>query len=249
MKSKDYSMYFDFIKKYEAQGFQNIDRNDSFINQLEEKLKQSNQFFHVHDCLKFDLFYVSNGIKNFIGIEPHEFDFSVMFTKLHPDDLERYNLARAKYFKTAQDLLIQGGGIRIISSNFRLNNNIKFTNVLFQGFLFYSNINVKTVYALLSFTDISHLDKGKHTYHYYLGEEKENFRYPDDKLLKLGRLFSPREYDILKLIALGLDSSEIADKLFLSVNTVNTHRRNLLKKTNKSTCHELVIEMKEGGIL
>ncbi len=39
-----------------------------------------------------------------------------------------------------------------------------------------------------------------------------------------------REMEILQLIAVGMTSSEIAEKLFISKNTVETHRKNLLAK-------------------
>ncbi|MEZ5022686.1 MAG: helix-turn-helix transcriptional regulator [Chitinophagales bacterium] len=41
-----------------------------------------------------------------------------------------------------------------------------------------------------------------------------------------------REMEILQLIAIGLTSGEIAKKLFISKNTVETHRKNLLGKLN-----------------
>ena len=41
---------------------------------------------------------------------------------------------------------------------------------------------------------------------------------------------TPREQEILKLIAIGKTSQEIANILFISIFTVNTHRQNLLKK-------------------
>jgi DNA-binding CsgD family transcriptional regulator len=46
-----------------------------------------------------------------------------------------------------------------------------------------------------------------------------------------GDILSDREKDILRLIHQGLDSPEIADKLFLSTATVHTHRRNMLART------------------
>lgn len=41
-----------------------------------------------------------------------------------------------------------------------------------------------------------------------------------------------RELDVLKLIADECSTNEIADKLFISVPTVETHRRHLMKKLN-----------------
>jgi DNA-binding CsgD family transcriptional regulator len=43
-------------------------------------------------------------------------------------------------------------------------------------------------------------------------------------------ILSEREIEILKLIADGYESKEIADKLFISVATVNTHRRNMIER-------------------
>jgi two-component system, NarL family, response regulator LiaR len=43
-------------------------------------------------------------------------------------------------------------------------------------------------------------------------------------------VISKREYEVLGLIAKGLSNQEIADKLFLSLNTVKTHTSNLFLK-------------------
>lgn len=43
-------------------------------------------------------------------------------------------------------------------------------------------------------------------------------------------LITRREKEVLQLIADGLTNSEIAEKLFISVTTVDTHRKNLLTK-------------------
>lgn len=50
------------------------------------------------------------------------------------------------------------------------------------------------------------------------------------KLSCEGFVVSTREIEIIKLIALGLSNKQIADKLCLSLHTVNTHRKNILQK-------------------
>jgi len=60
---------------------------------------------------------------------------------------------------------------------------------------------------------------------------------------------SSREEEILKLIAQGLTAQEIGDKLFISLNTVNTHRRNLLSKLNAKNTAGLVKYAVETGLL
>ena len=49
-----------------------------------------------------------------------------------------------------------------------------------------------------------------------------------------------REMEILKLLTKELTSREIAEKLFISERTVDTHRKNLLRKTNSSSTIGLV---------
>jgi two-component system response regulator NreC len=51
---------------------------------------------------------------------------------------------------------------------------------------------------------------------------------------------TPRELDVLRLIALGHTNTEIAGKLFLSVRTIETHRGHIQQKTRRTTRAELV---------
>jgi len=44
-------------------------------------------------------------------------------------------------------------------------------------------------------------------------------------------VLSEREGQVLSLISMGFTSAQIADKLFISQHTVNTHRKNILRKT------------------
>lgn len=74
---------------------------------------------------------------------------------------------------------------------------------------------------------------------------KKIFPFPVKELEALEKdgktgVLSDREIEILKLVADGLSSKQVADKLFLSELTVNTHRRNMLKKTNQPNVAALV---------
>ncbi len=51
---------------------------------------------------------------------------------------------------------------------------------------------------------------------------------------------SPRELEVLKHFAEGMSNREIADKLFISIRTVETHKNNIMKKINLKTTVDLV---------
>ncbi len=60
--------------------------------------------------------------------------------------------------------------------------------------------------------------------------------------------FSEREIEIIKLIAQHKTSKDIADELYISKNTVDTHRRNILEKANLHKTSELIMFAFENGI-
>ena len=58
-----------------------------------------------------------------------------------------------------------------------------------------------------------------------------------------------REREVLQLLAEGLTSVQIADKLFVAQSTVETHRRNLLDKTGVANSRSLIMyALKQGWI-
>lgn len=67
-----------------------------------------------------------------------------------------------------------------------------------------------------------------------LSKDLEKHAFLEDLILKPSENFvlSEREKDVLALVAKGLSSKEIADKLNISLHTVNSHRKNIVKKTN-----------------
>ena len=69
------------------------------------------------------------------------------------------------------------------------------------------------------------------------------------KCLEQVNLLSSQERKILLLLAQGKHSKEIADMLFVSHHTVDTHRRNLLKKTNCIDTTALISFAKMTGLI
>lgn len=62
---------------------------------------------------------------------------------------------------------------------------------------------------------------------------------PDNE--RLPEEISRREEEVLKLVALGLTNKEIADRLFISMHTVITHRKNITAKLGIKTIAGLTV--------
>ena len=66
----------------------------------------------------------------------------------------------------------------------------------------------------------------------------------------LARLaITPRELEILELIAMGLSTREIADGLFVSVNTVKTHSARVFEKLAAKRRTQAVLLGQQAGII
>src|SRR3989304_1546226 len=60
-------------------------------------------------------------------------------------------------------------------------------------------------------------------------------------------LLTPREREVLRLIADGYTNKEIADRLVLSPSTVHSHRNNLMRKLDLNTQHGLIQYARDRG--
>ncbi|WP_210520205.1 response regulator [Hymenobacter terricola] len=71
----------------------------------------------------------------------------------------------------------------------------------------------------------------------------------DDTNGHVGTDLTARELEVLKLIAEGLTNGEIADKLFTSKRTIETHRQNIIAKTQaKNTAALIKLAVSRGLI-
>jgi len=60
---------------------------------------------------------------------------------------------------------------------------------------------------------------------------------------------TPREKEILRLLAEGHSNKEIAEKLVVSPSTIHSHRTNLMKKLNLSSRYELIQYARQRGLI
>ena len=248
--SPDYGLFFEFIETFSKDGFIGIDRDHPLILKLEEMMELNNQFFYIADVIQMTILFTSKRSPQMFGIDPEELTFYQFMEVTHPDEIQRLNLGRPKILKLAQDLYTAEKGVRLLSTDFRMRNTLgDYSNILIQGYLVYTTIPRKTVFFFKLHTNIDWYQKKKHGFHYYLGEDLTYFKYPDKELLDMGMHISKREFEIVKLVEQGLSSEQIAEKLFLSVNTVNTHRSNMLMKTEKESISDLIYSFKERGLM
>lgn len=60
---------------------------------------------------------------------------------------------------------------------------------------------------------------------------------------------TPTEIEILRSIAQGKTTKDIAAERFSSIHTINTHRKNIFRKLGVNTAHEAVKKAVRGGLI
>ena len=83
----------------------------------------------------------------------------------------------------------------------------------------------------------------------YLCDKAQEQRKNRHRTLRKDQELSERELHVLHCIAAGKNTSEIADELCISVNTVETHRRHLNEKLDATNVATLIMHAVAKGLL
>jgi DNA-binding CsgD family transcriptional regulator len=246
----NYSLYFDFIESYLPSGFRNINPDDPIMQKLDEAMDENDQYFQVFDMGQMRFLHTSKGIVQMIGATPDEINPGHYTRQVHPDDEDKLGQARARVFKMEKEIFKAQKGSALTLYNLRMLNPAGVYNNLFvQDYMFFSPIPYKAVFLIQVVTNINWYKMKKGYFNCYVGNDLSMFKFPDEKLLNMGSCFSDREMEIIKLIASGLNSKQIAAKLFISTHTVNTHRSNVLEKCGKTHVSELIYDLQNQGVI
>lgn len=83
----------------------------------------------------------------------------------------------------------------------------------------------------------------------FLSDEVSELMMANPEQEKPKAILTPREVEIVKLIAEDKTNKEIAQHLFISERTVETHRKNIMRKTHTGTVVSLLKYVREQGII
>jgi len=234
-----------------------VQQNIAIINILQENklalFMIGKSYFFISDIKQVNLFNFSNGTRDVLGYEPFELSMEKVLSLLHPADLpfviafeskvrEFFNeLPKEKMFKykVRYDFRLkhkEGHYIRVLQQVITIETDELGAIVKTLGV--HSDITDLKIEGVpvLSFIGLD----GEPTYENVQVENKFNFLKPEER-------FSPREKEILNELVQGKTSEEIARELFISKETVNTHRRNMLSKCEVKNTLELVNRSIKNG--
>lgn len=253
---------FDDMKKtwYQIAKYHDGDIPPNFELEVHKKLLN---IFHVGDFYYYilniprvEMEYISESIKNVLGLtEPDEFSVKYIFEQIHPDDKSRF----ISHEKKVTDFFNSLPSDKVLKYKVSYDYRLKCADgsykwILMQTVTIQSNEQGSVIRVLGVHTDITHLKKDNRPSGLsFIGLENEPSYYDvnieEILLLPSKELFSIREKQILKLTLEGFNSKEIANQLYKSVHTINSHRKNILLKSGCKTLVELGAKaIREGWV-
>lgn len=86
---------------------------------------------------------------------------------------------------------------------------------------------------------------------FYCGDILEVMMNPNatERINKDHEVLSSRELEVLRWIVKGLTTTQIADQLNISTHTINSHRKNMLKKLQLTSPVELIVHAVKSGLI
>lgn len=218
------------------------------IIELDSYIPYSSTFYCITNTQDLSFEYISNNFSSCLGLAPEEVKAKGMryfWSRIHPDDIDIWLSALNQLMEfTLNEISVENRKKANYTWNFRFKNgHDSYVNVIQNttplafdsdmkpiiGLAHYSVLDINIPMQITATAKVLN-DKNEYETVYF-----NNF---SQKLLDVG--ISNRERDVVRLLILNQSSKEISYKLNISSHTVDTHRRNILKKLKISSTGELI---------
>lgn len=188
-----------------------------------------NQFVFIYDVRAQREVFVSAGIERVLGYAPADFSLERLYQDIHPADAAAVGRATVLSAEYAGQYKAETLG-QVFSAAYRLRHQRgHYVRVLRQNYGLYSGPDGEVLVIASIYTDITaHKRTDEVTFH--CTDERLQRRL-EQEFTPPAPVLSAREQAVLALVLAGHSSRQIAERLCLSVYTVNTHRRNIRRKT------------------
>ena len=236
------------------------------IERFKNSLKVSNRYAPVLFLLDYTTkkyLFIDNGVWDLFGYGPehlyeiglqgylnswHPADFKVMNERVFPDNI---NFLKA--------LPIEKYGDIIFTQNYRLQNALGEYIMILQRYSYIPSYEMAMPFGVIGIAvDITHYKTDFNIVHTIEESISINGEWVNKLLLKkthpvyddlVFTELTKRERELLKYLTQGLSSKQIAEKMGISINTVNNHRKNMLAKTHCKSSSELTNYAVRHGLL
>jgi len=197
----------------------------------------------VQDLIENRVIYVSKRFYDVFGFpskKNEEMDHVWYRKHFHPND-SIINISGIKVVEYLKGIPIEKRKNYKLIHNFRIKNESgQWIRLIVQNFILELS-NSGTPWIDLKLCDLAPVqDLNQPAFSMYREIDTGKVIFTLEGKNDLSDQISKREIEVLELVSEGMRSKEIAEKLFISENTVNNHRRNVIRKMGVSNTTEAI---------
>lgn len=209
-----------------------------------------NYYYLVFNMYTGNADFISDNVTNVLGYHPEEMSVEFMMDIIHPDDKPFFLNFEYKVVEFFKKLPIHKVAFYKVQYDIRMKNKYgTYVRMLHQAVQI--DYDEQNYYRTLCFeTDISHIKPEGVPCFSIIGLDGEPSYYNIQDVpifTKSYDIFTRREREILKGIIEGKSSKELSDELFVSIHTINAHRKNIIAKAGVKNPLELVSKVVGEG--
>lgn len=227
------------------------------IEQVANLFSVGSFYYYIFNFESLKMEYVDKRTKAILGVDPADFSLDSILSQMHPEDIRHMH---EKEFAAVDFLFNRIPKEQITSYKVVYLMRLKHCDGTYRTILHQSKTltlsgNGKVQQVLGIHTDVSYLNlpiDHKISFisdefpSYYSLETGTNFKLETSNNTEL---FTPREKEIILLISQGKTFNDMATILNVSPHTVNTHKKNILKKSGCNNTAELVAQCIRNGVI
>lgn len=226
----------------------------SFYKKMLNVFQIGDFYYFIFYPSKNHLEYISESVAEVLGYATEEFTTEKFLEKIHPDDVHHFVEFEKKVVAFKMDLPADKVMKYKSQYYYRIRKaNGTYVPILQQSVTIQCDEDGAVLRNLVIHTDISSLKPSfinpTLSFIGLDGEASFHNAHMDMTLKPAKPLLSKREQEILSLLAQNKTSNEIAQTLYISPETVGTHRKNIHAKTKTKNVLELVMKAMEKGWL
>jgi DNA-binding CsgD family transcriptional regulator len=223
-----------------------LDKIKAFNEQVPPALELGPSFYAILDYTDYQYKYVSDAITDVLGYSPQrvlEDGLTFFSTVVRPEDqfliTKNWEIIPSYCNSLPMHILMDS----CYTSDWHIKHGEgHWVHMMQQTIKLETDDEGRFLYEFFKYTDITHWQKQSHVCAMLTTPDPQyNLLYfPKEEYKIQGQLFSQAELKVLELLANGEKSKAIAEQLHLSPHTVDTHRRNMLRKTKSSNTQDLI---------
>lgn len=226
--------------------------DNKFVEKLMKLCQPGNCFYCIHHFETNLIKHTSPCITEMLSYSVADFNSKDILLYCHPEDIAFLSGCRNALTEFYSNLPFEKVQKYKSQYDFRIRkSNGDYIRLLVQVVPIHMTAEGKITHLLTTYTDISHIKTSNVPSLSFIGLNENETSYKDVQVVKNETApqnsLSKREKEILQKIVRGNTSREIAENMYISLMTVKTHRRNILRKTECNSTAGLIKMAMEMG--